>query len=50
MTNEWTSECTEAVKKYKKSLIVATHDKDLATLCDKILYLENGKFSNKVSI
>ena len=40
----------DSVKKYKKSLIVATHDKDLATLCDKILYLENGKFSNKVSI
>ncbi|NGX34080.1 MAG: Lipoprotein-releasing system ATP-binding protein LolD [Candidatus Anoxychlamydiales bacterium] len=34
----------ESVKKYNKSLIVATHDKKLASLCDKIFYLENGKF------
>ncbi|KKL86498.1 hypothetical protein LCGC14_1944110, partial [marine sediment metagenome] len=34
----------DSVKKYNKSLIIATHDKQLASLCDKIYYLENGKF------
>jgi len=34
----------DSVKKYNKSLIIATHDKKLASLCDKIYYLENGKF------
>ncbi len=35
------------VKNHKKSLIIATHDKKLASLCDKIYYLENGKFLNQ---
>ena len=34
-----------SVKKFNKSLIVATHDKKLASLCDKIYYLENGKLT-----
>ena len=34
----------DSVKKYNKSLIIATHDKKLAALCDKIYHLENGKF------
>jgi len=34
----------DSVKKYNKSLIIATHDKKLASLCDKIYLLENGKF------
>jgi lipoprotein-releasing system ATP-binding protein len=29
----------DSVKKYNKSLIVVTHDKELANLCDKIYYL-----------
>lgn len=33
----------DSVKKYNKSLVVATHDKELASLCDKIYHLENGK-------
>jgi len=33
-----------SVKKFNKSLIVATHDKELASLCDKIYYLKDGKF------
>jgi len=33
-----------SVKKFNKSLIVATHDNLLASLCDKKLLLENGKF------
>lgn len=37
----------DSVKKFNKSLIVATHDKDLASMCDKIYYLENGKFIEK---
>lgn len=32
-----------SVKKFNKSLIVATHDKELASLCDKIYHLEDGK-------
>ncbi|NGX31994.1 MAG: Lipoprotein-releasing system ATP-binding protein LolD [Candidatus Anoxychlamydiales bacterium] len=34
----------DSVKKYNKSLIIATHDKKLAALCDKIYHLENGNF------
>lgn len=30
------------VKKMKKSLIVATHDKELAFLCDKVFLIEDG--------
>lgn len=33
-----------SVKKFNKSLIVATHDKELASLCDQIYILEDGKF------
>ncbi|NNM44234.1 MAG: ABC transporter ATP-binding protein [Chlamydiae bacterium] len=33
------------VKKWKKTLIVVTHDKKLASLCDRELLLENGKLS-----
>ena len=32
-------------KKYGKSLIVATHDKTLASLCDEIYLLNDGKIS-----
>ena len=31
-----------SVKKHKKSLIVATHDKSLASMCDKIYTLKDG--------
>ncbi len=33
------------VKKHNKSLIVATHDQELAKLCDKIYLLKDGKLS-----
>lgn len=32
-----------SVKKFNKSLIIATHDKELASLCDQIYILEDGK-------
>jgi len=35
----------DSTKKFDKSLIVATHDKDLASLCDKIYLLKDGKLS-----
>lgn len=35
----------ESTKKFNKSLIVATHDKELAALCDKIYLLKDGKLS-----
>jgi lipoprotein-releasing system ATP-binding protein len=35
----------ESTKKFNKSLIVATHDKELASLCDKIYLLKDGKLS-----
>ncbi len=33
----------DSVKKFNKSLVVATHNKELASLCDKIYHLEDGK-------
>ncbi len=33
----------DCVKKHEKSLIVATHDKELAGLCDKTYELKNGQ-------
>lgn len=34
------------VKKWKKSLIVVTHDRELAQLCDQIYVLNNGTLQN----
>ncbi|MFA6118949.1 MAG: ABC transporter ATP-binding protein [Parachlamydiales bacterium] len=34
-----------SVKKFNKSLIVATHDKQLASLCDQVYLLKDGKIS-----
>lgn len=36
-----------SVKKFNKSLIVATHDKELACLCDQIYLMEEGKLKKK---
>lgn len=35
-----------SVKKWGKTLIVVTHDKDLASLCDRTLLLKDGILSN----
>jgi len=35
-----------SVKKHKKSLIVATHDKSLASMCDEIYTLKDGIIEN----
>jgi lipoprotein-releasing system ATP-binding protein len=35
----------DSTKKFNKSLIVATHDRQLASLCDEIYLLQNGKIS-----
>jgi len=35
----------DSAKKFNKSLIVATHDMELAKLCDKIYVLDNGSIS-----
>jgi lipoprotein-releasing system ATP-binding protein len=35
----------QCVKKYDKTLIVVTHDKELSNLCDKTLLLQNGDIS-----
>lgn len=36
----------EASKKYKKALIIVTHDKELASLCDRALILKDGKLDS----
>lgn len=40
----------DSVKKFNKSFIVATHDKELATLCDQIYILEDGILKKNTAV
>ena len=41
----------ELVKKFGSTLVLVTHDNEIATLCDRVIQLRNGKiFSNLKSL